>query len=397
MFYKIITHFSLQNSLKMSTLQLIRKSNSVVEAYSHLFDKFLPEVTSSIVEPLDEKDLLLFNSMERQHKNSHTTAEDWLALFDQIKSKLGTKETMTLSVDFIKFLDLKFAASDLRKQFHTPDMLDHLDKVVRKNYRDLLFERDQEEDEFDFHIVDGIKPEDTTFFTKRFLPAALFFTYILKHPMSDPKELMGELFSLGSGSMTFDLFPEITGVCPDCIVERFQSEKFVNLSFEQIRQVNKIVFRAQQADCFVTKTQYLTDSSDEEEATEEIEDLDDSIKSAAVSLHLSESKSLISEDLFEFNPFVLNSGSLNNLESENVEDEVSLSHACIHCSKAFSREEFVNMHIEIFHGSVRKVVPRFVSEGEELITSFVEHNDKEISTQNVKKVKNLLKFNKRNK
>ena len=50
----------------------------------------------------------LFDSMTRNHINSHTKPQEWLALFNKIKDKLGTRETMTLSEHFVTFLDSKF-------------------------------------------------------------------------------------------------------------------------------------------------------------------------------------------------------------------------------------------------------------------------------------------------
>ena len=369
------------------TALLVRKCESVFQTYSHLYEKDLagPDVN------LDLKDQRLFDSMERHHKNSHTSAEEWLDMFHQKKSNLGTKEKMNdLSEDFVSFLDSKFVESDVRKQFHTPDFLDHLDDNIRKYHRVLLCERDEQLDEFNFHLVDGIQSKDIIFFTRRFFPAALFFTYSMNHPDSDPKDLMEDLFSIGAGSMTMTLIPETTGICVDCYSDRFQGVPNKILSLEQITKLNKIVFRAQQADRFVSEFRYYSDSSNEDETegldivdNNEDEDLDDLLESLPGSNSKDENLSV-----FEFNPFVVNKSDTSSTNIFTKED-VLKSHACIHCGKAFSREEFVNMHVDIFHGSVKKVVPRFVNDGEELITSFVEN--KEIC-ENVKKVKQMLKF-----
>ena len=91
---------------------------------------------------------------------------------------------------------------------------------------------------------------------------------------------------------------------------------------------------------------------------------------------------------FEFNPFVSNLHVEEKI-TENVEYEdvpSPRSHTCSHCGKAFSREEFVTMHREIFHDNASLVIPRFVENGEELITSFVKESTPK------KKIKKSLKF-----
>ena len=43
--------------------------------------------------------------------------------------------------------------------------------------------------------------------------------------------------------------------------------------------------------------------------------------------------------------------------------------SCEFCHESFPSEDFVNLHVKIFH-SVSKVTPVFVDEGEDLMTSF---------------------------
>ena len=382
--------FMFQNILKMSsfTLKLCRKSAGVFETYHHLYEKDLgsPEIVD-----LDPQELRLFNSMERQHVNSHTSLEEWLSIFHQIKSRLGTKETMIdLSKDLVRFLDSKFAQTDIKKRISMPDYLEHLEEIMRAEYRILLSERDEDEDEFNYDM-DGIKPEDITFLTKRFLPAAMFFTYSKKHPTSDPKELMEDLFTIGAGSMTVDLFPEITGICLECVGQRLHGEDYKNFTHAEITKANLVIFRAQQADHFFSKIPYYSDSSSEDE-TEKKNLEDHKLGSNSVSdVSNSPTKFSDTHSLFEFNPFAASSDSDSTSADKCLSSlEVPQSHACNHCGKTFSRQEFVKMHIEIFHSEVTKVVvPRFVSEGEDLMTTFVEDNVEESSPKEKVKKSNV--------
>ena len=370
-------------------LKLVRKSNAVFQAFKHVFESELSGAAN-----LNQKEILLFNSMERQHRNSHITPDDWLNAFDQIKSKLGTKETQKdLSEKFALFLDSKFAGS-LEKQFSTPEIMDHLEEPVWKYYKSLLDERDQV-DEFDFSLGGEIKQDDIFFFTRRFYPTALLLSYSLLHHMVEPTELMGEVFTIGYGSKTYSLFPEICGVCFDCISERFQSEKLQKLSPEQIRLYNQHILKAQQKDWYAIG-KYQSDSSSDEESTPE----DNTAAKDDTTTPTNIRSSCVSSDkqsLFEFNPFIvstdINSSDSNvggskcdSNASQNVGQDL-FSHACIYCGKTFTKEVFVSMHVEIFHQSSKKVVPKFVCDGEDLMTTFVNDMDDSQEIINVKKTK----------
>ena len=376
-------------------LKLVRKSNAVFQAFKHVFESELSGAAN-----LNQKEILLFNSMERQHRNSHITPDDWLNAFDQIKSKLGTKEMQKeLSENFSLFLDSKFAGSH-EKQFSTPEIMDHLEDPVWKYYKSLLSERDQVDDEFDFSLGGEIKQDDICFFTRRFYPTALLLSYSLLHHMAEPTELMGEVFTIGYGSKTYSLFPEICGVCFDCISERFQSEKLQKLSPEQIRLYNKHILKAQQKDWYAIG-KYQSDSSDEESTPADNTAAKDSpapptnIRSTSVSSD--------KQSLFEFNPFIVNTD-INSSDSNfggskcesNASQNVSqdlFAHTCIYCGKTFTKEVFVSMHVEIFHQSSKKVVPKFVRDGEDLMTTFV--NDKDDSQQIINVKKSLKRRNKK--
>ena len=90
-----------------------------------------------------------------------------------------------------------------------------------------------------------------------------------------------------------------------------------------------------------------------------------------------------SSSSFEFNPFA--PGSTSKEDPESLDEQAPRSHTCNYCGKRFSKIQFVAMHVEIFHEQAGSVVPRFVDDGEEKITSFVKVTPK-------KKVKKVLKF-----
>ena len=78
--------------------------------------------------------------------------------------------------------------------------------------------------------------KDQIFFIKYFLPSAMLKTYQAVHKTASVIECLNDLFSLGSGSVTYDLFPEVVGVCCLC------AGTFENLrSDESISDCNKFV------------------------------------------------------------------------------------------------------------------------------------------------------------
>ena len=80
-----------------------------------------------------------------------------------------------------------------------------------------------------------------------------------------------------------------------------------------------------------------------------------------------------------------------NVKSSDNDVQTLRIHDCNLCGKAFSREEFVATHKEIFHEHVKLVVPRFVENGDELIESFVKESTPK------KKIKKSLQFNSKRK
>ena len=213
------------------------------------------------------------------------------------------------------------------------------------------------------------------FIKKRFFPAALLYTYEMKHPETDQSELMKDLFTIGSGAMTMDLSPEVTGFCMDCCQERVP-EKTLNLM--EVSRINLTVFIAQKADKFRSDMKHDSDTSEDEDSAVNKEasyQADENLESLLDTKSDSAGEKL---SVFEFNPFAVSLESSPDILVD--ESEIVRNHVCQYCKKAFSREEFVSLHIEILHESGKKVIPKFVMEGEEHITSFIEAKSIEVST-----------------
>ena len=352
------------------TTALVKKCKWVFDKYKHLY-----QGNSDVDDDLNNKDQKQLASMIRHHKNSHISSEDWVSLYHQVKSKLETKETMIVDESFVAFLDSKFAETGLKKVFKIPELLEHLEVQVRKYYDNLLMERDEKIDEFSFEFFGCTQPADLTFYKKRFLPAALLYTYELKHPETDQRELMKDLFTIGSGAMTMDLSPEVTGLCMDCCQERVP-EKTLNLM--EVSRINLSVFIAQKADKFCSDMKRDSDTSEDEDSavTKEASYLVDENLESLLDTKSDSAGGKLS--VFEFNPFEVSLETSPDILVD--ESEIVRNHVCHYCQKAFSREEFVSLHIEILHESGKKVIPKFVMEGEEHITSFIEAKSIEVST-----------------
>merc|ERR1719470_311920 len=116
--------------------------------------------------------------------------------FQMISHELGTEENMELSPGFTQFLSTKFKNNTHLGRFYLPGILEFLEPHIRSLYKRKLEEREPV-DEFDCDVMNCLKPEDTTFYEKGFLPAAVLATYKLKHPDFEEDQLWDELFTLG--------------------------------------------------------------------------------------------------------------------------------------------------------------------------------------------------------
>ena len=267
-------------------------------------------------------------------------------------------------------------------RFYLPGILEFLEPHIRSLYQRRLDEREPV-DEFDCdNVMNCRKPEDTTFYERGFLPAAVLATYRLKHLDFEEDQLWDELFTLGSGSKTEDLFPETNPVCFDCASVFYPNLKAVNLA--ELHNLNAKVFKLQKNNLFkipsfakvFTDTSSVTTNSDAESIGFSSKSGADKAGVRAFNPFSEDSsdnsdtfsdklKNLVDDKKIAFNPF-------SSDESEK-EDESKRLNYCPVCHKSFTLNDYLSYHNQIFHkkSNVKSLIPQFVSDAEELITTFV--------------------------
>ena len=301
------------------------------------------------------------------------------------------------------------------------ELLDFLEVRIETLYKKRLNDRVLE-DEFDVeNPTDSLDPKDTTFYTKCFLPEAVYQTYMEIH--RNYEDIWDDVFSLGSGSKTRDLIPETNAVCFKCGSAYFKTLKGVDAL--EIKNINYQVLKAQQHNFFLRTSiaKFLqrkpsdcnSDLGSDRSAVKQggasevdikssdnsfVCDIDTEVvdRSALIKVGsdcegelvpynpFSESCELDSKDkhsndekdvLMDFNPF----------SSDDSSDE-GTNH-CELCKKSFSLSAYLDYHNKVFHKNlVKSIRPRFVSDGEDLMISFTavsgrpEHH--EINTKSVK-------------
>jgi len=329
---------------------------------------------------IEETDLSSFEMAEfkrmcRWHTNSHIMEDQWLEAFYKISPSLDVKEKMEeLDESFTQFLSEKFRNSTFKDGFNVTALLDILEDPIRELYESRINDRNLDGDDFDFdNITIGRKPEDTTFYERCFYPAALLFSYQQMHNDYQGKDTWEDVFTLGSGSKGYDLIPETNPVCNDCASVYFPNLK--NLTSSEILDLNIQVFKSQKENAFnrpsivkyLKKMQAgtLCESTSSDELKSEGE------------------KQEISENLGRrpFNPFSDNGSEskdgFNPFSSDDSDsDEEITPNSCTICKKSFSEVEYLHYHNRVFHDKTSKnktkiVVSKFVSDGEEMMTSFI--------------------------
>ena len=287
---------------------------------------------------MDSKEKNLFNSMSRWHINAHVSDEEWLECFEAVKHTLDVKEKMDpIDEEFQSFLETKFHPKILKNQFSIAAHLRSLESHVKQYYDEKLNKRlEENEDEFDVeNIFQGVKSEDGMFYLRVFLPAAIFRSYSIKHPNVKRITLMHEAFTLGAGSRTEDLSPELTALCSFC---SGSDPDFTSYSVEDIECVNKQVFLLQLQDRFHLQSRHSSSES---------------------SVNTNDFKN---EGFELFNPFDASSS-----DSDEVE---ATSYPCTICTKSFSKHEYLKFHMECFHSKKTSLSVKYAAEADELITSF---------------------------
>ena len=142
---------------------------------------------------------------------------------------------------------MKFAQTDLKNRFSICEILSFLESDIKDLYQNKIDKRDEEEEEvYDLaRICVGIAASDGEYYSKVFLPSAIFFTYLERHKSGNRQELLNDCFTVGAGSRRPDLFPEVTGLCRECALEKH--EHFTDMDIENL---NKKIYKMQLEDGF---------------------------------------------------------------------------------------------------------------------------------------------------
>ena len=347
-------------------------------------------------ESIAEKDKGLFESMQRWHVNAHVLDDEWSNIFHSIKSNLKTpakfREDMDWPIGLKKFVNAKMACKSLKTQFIISDIFpDKLEHEILQYYHELLDNEKECLDQGDEFSEDGIlgivklSQADISFFQKVFQPNAIFATYRGKHSdLMDTKQLMEECFSLGAGCKRMDLMPEVNAYCEICCGTEW-------CSFYE--KLNKIIFNRQMSNKFNLPFTDGGDTSDSDgELKVEQRNQEKGVVDSVDKLQKDENKVVVAE--IE-NPFLSDTSSEASIDQGEMTNFPFRDFCCCICKKRFSREIFVKMHKDLFHKNFkevipvdgrnlesthsntndvqvkRKIIPEFVSDDVDLISSFV--------------------------
>ena len=329
---------------------------------------------------ISAKDTCLFASCQRWHENAHMTDEDWICHFEQIREKLKIEGSRLVNPpeDIINMLTSSYKEdSSPQSMFGINDMFSiKFQSHLRKVFEELVDERDGD-DEFGLdNIYQGWKPDDVTFWSRTFMPVAMFYSYKHRHTYATDQELFSDCFSVGAGSRRDDLIPEVNAFCNRCSADQMGS-KNKKIFLEQLKNhFNLPDYREESIKGFA-----VSDISDGDTpksvASENLYEQDKKIFNPLLSESSeSDHDHQETENCYQavFNPMMSDSSegdSSENLDYKISSEEELKPYKCFNCLKAFSKEKFVQMHSSIFHQRKNKVVvPEFVKEPLEMMTSF---------------------------
>ena len=198
----------------------------------------------------------------------------------------------------------------------------------------------------------------------------------------------------GAGSKTDAYFPEVTVVCPLCLVDCIGKEPEEIDGQLLCDSINSKVLEFQSADRFMKPFSWKPD-------------LDASLQS--MDKYQPNSDSNDEDDTF-VNPFNENCHEAQNQEEFSWEDDLlhnpffsqdkdcqgsTRSFHCSSCQLSFSMEDLLSFHNEVFHREPlkrdtvkRRLTLDFVEEGNELITTFCNPRHKQSRRDKVTLVKN---------
>ena len=344
---------------------------------------------------LTEEENKLFLSMKRWHKNMHTGDDKWKDHLDTVirNELLNVKEKMREIPKTLKsFLEMKFKKTNVKEQFVFHEMFDNVLRIIMETFESKLDDYRDEKDEFLFELNDivcGTPSKDLLFYERVYAPAAVFYIYQINHEDHLIEEdLMEDIFTIGAGAKTYDLKPEITPLCPECEKTLTPDEiELINLNvFLKLKENKfKLNYASHSSKSSESQNQFIDPRCELNDGTcsSENEELVVSMVVAGVSIARLRFNCEQCSKIFSSNEFLDFHKTLFHLEKRNeifdleINSAVSLeaSFDCQTCDKVFSKEDFLKYHNSIFHviksgGSKKTVVPMFVEEGMELMTSF---------------------------
>ena len=289
--------------------------------------------------------------------------EEWLPYLHAVSNKLGLRHEKHLYDEkLVKFLMKKRKSDRVEDQVVILDIFNPILPHIFDLYEEKL--RSKSDDEFDTNvIVKGMPTEDGMFYEKYFLPCCLFLMYQewLKFNDCQGGDSMADLFTIGSGSATIYLIPEVHGLCLKCAPQ--VGGRFVCMNSSEISKFNEIVFKRQKNDNFMNRImrnmhEYSNSSEDEMNCNPFDSDVDE----------------ISVGDRYQYNPF--ESSASDNDNNFNLD-----GFDCSHCFQSFPGEEFLSLHMKIFHSN-KLIQPVFVSDGEELMKTFV-HEESQTPKPNI--------------
>ena len=281
---------------------------------------------------------------ELSHKPTfYSSYEEWLPYLQVVSTRLGLRhEKELLDGRLVNFLAKKRKSDNIQDQLAILEVFEPIMPHIYEIYKEKL--KDRSNDEFDIeNVAEGISTADGLFYQNSFLPCCIFLMYQEWLKVNDLQEgnIFRDLFTLGSGSATRDLTPEVHGFCLECAPTL--GGKVASMDLSEIRNLNMNIFKKQKEDKF------------KNHAIRRIELEDESTMSNISCNPFDDSED---KHQVQYNPF------------DSSSDDSCYLDSCEYCYTSFPSEDFVRLHMKIFHAA-KAVTPVFVGEGEELMQSFI--------------------------
>ena len=263
---------------------------------------------------------------------------------------------MEVDEDLANYLKEKRKSDRFEDQVSILAVFEPILESVYKIYESKIFSRDDGQVEFPVEsLAGGLDITDGVFYRDYFMQSAVYYMYESWLDIDVDKDTMfHDLFDLGAGSGTLDLFPEVNGICENCAADHF--ERFKSKASIEIQNVNKLVYKSQVSHSFTDPNRLgfvlgdFSDDSMEIPICNPFDEEDEVLSSSTT----------VKQD----------TGSIVNPFLDSDDSETDELYNCEICSSSFPSPDFVDLHRKVFHSE--QVVPfTFVENAECLITSFV--------------------------